>query len=432
MGEHPLPLQGIKVVAFSNLLAGPYCSMMLGDMGAEVIKVERLRGDDSRFLGPPFVMGESTPFLSVNRNKKGIALDVWKEKGREIFLKLTEGADVLVHNYRPEIVKRLGFDYEQISRINPRIVYTSISSFGEEGEFRDRPGVDIVIQGMSGVMSITGEPDGRPMKVGTPIADVAAGMFAAYGTISALFARERFGIGQKVEVSLLNGMIALQAPRTGIFFATGENPPRLGNNAPYTMPSGSYKTKDSYINVSVPNRKFWGKFCSILGIEHLRDDPRFATNAKRVENRDQLMAIIEEIFQQRTTAEWLEVFEREDYTSGPILSYREILSHPLVARCEMVVELEHPVGGPIKVTGIPAKLSKTPGRVALPPPALGQHTEEVLTSLGYSCEEISVLKMEKVVFQHHEARGLKSEGMRAEVDDGQGEGGEILGGLPDR
>lgn len=400
MNDNPAPLEGIKVLSFSNLLAGPYCSMMLGDMGAEVIKVERLRGDDSHFLGPPFVKGESTPFLSVNRNKMGIALDVWKDKGREIFYKLAERADVMVQNYRPDIIAKLGFDYQTISGINPKIIYTFISSFGEEGVFRNRPGVDIVIQGMSGVMSITGEPDGRPMKVGTPIADVAAGMFAAYGTMSALYAREKFGLGQKVEVSLLNGMIAFQAPRTGIYFSTGENPPRLGNNAPYTMPSGSYKTKDYYVNVSVPNPKYWAKFCSILGIEHLRDDPRFATNADRVENREVLMTIIEDIFKQKTTAEWLDIFQSEDYTSGPILSYKEILTHPEILKNDMVVDLEHKVCGPIKVTGIPTKLSKTPGRVSLPPPALGQHTDRILASLGFSPEEISTLKQDEVVHQH--------------------------------
>lgn len=400
MGDYSAPLEGIKILAFSNLLAGPYCSMMLGDMGAEVIKVERLTGDDGRYLGPPFVKGESTPFLSVNRNKRGIALNVWKEEGKKIFLELVKRSDVMVQNYRPDIIDKLGFDYDSIATINPTIVYTSISSFDEDGEFRDRPGVDIVMQGMSGVMSITGEPDGRPMKVGTPVADVAAGMFAAFGTMTALYVRERSGMGQKVEVSLLNGMIAVQAPRAGIYFATGKNPPRLGNNAPYTMPSGSYKTRDSFVNISAPNQKYWAKLCSILGIEHLRDDPKFATNAARVNNRDELMAIMEEILQQKTTEEWLEIFQREDYTSGPILSYKEILTHPEILRSKMVIDMEHLVCGPIKVTNNPVKMSKTPGRISLPPPALGQHTVEVLDSLGYSDEDITKLKEEGVIYQH--------------------------------
>jgi formyl-CoA transferase/CoA:oxalate CoA-transferase len=397
MNDYPAPLEGIKVLSFSNLLAGPYCSMMLGDMGAEVIKVERLRGDDSHFLGPPFLNGESTPFLSVNRNKKGLALDVRKEKGKEIFFKLVEKSDVMVQNYRPDIIKKLGFDYESISKINPGIVYTAISSFGEDGKYRDRPGVDIVIQGMSGVMSITGEPEGRPMKVGTPVADVAAGMFAAYGTMTALYAKKTLGIGQKVEVSLLNGMIALQAPRTGIFFATGKNPPRLGNDAPYTMPSGSYKTSDSYVNISCPNPKYWAKLCSILKIEDLREDPKFEINARRVENREELTAVIEKILKQKTTEEWLDIFAREGYTSGPILSYEEILTDPEILRNNMVVDLNHPVCGPIKVTGIPVKMGKTKGQITLSPPTLGQHTEGILLSLGYSEKEIANLRAEDVI-----------------------------------
>jgi crotonobetainyl-CoA:carnitine CoA-transferase CaiB-like acyl-CoA transferase len=388
------PLDGIRVVDLSRILAGPYCSMLLGDMGAEIIKIESPdHGDDTRGWGPPFIDGESAYFLSINRNKKSLTLNLKAGQGKDILTRLIGLSDVLIENFRPGTLGRLGFGYEQVRAMNPRMVYASISGFGQTGPLAGRPGYDLIAQGEGGIMSVTGFPDGPPTKAGTPIADIAAGIFAAQGILLALYARERTGRGQLVDVSMLDGQVALLTFQAGIYFATGESPGRMGNQHPTIVPYETFRSKDGYINLAIGNTNLWRTFCKAIGREELPADPRFGTESSRVENRNALKPIMDAIVAERTTRQWLELLEKAGVPAGSVNSVAEICEHPQIKAREMVVDVPHPTLGSIKVSGVPIKLSDTPGAVSTAPPLLGQHTAEILTGLlGCSSEEVEELR----------------------------------------
>ena len=391
-------LEGIKVLDLSRALAGPYCTMMLADMGAEVIKLEMPgRGDDSRSWGPPFVEGESAYFMSINRNKKSITLNMKSEKSTGIIHRLIKQSDVLVENFRPGAMERLGLEYKQVKKMNSGIIYCSISGFGQDGPYRMLPGFDQVLQGMGGLMSITGEPGGPPIKVGVAIADIAGGMFASYGIVAALYNREKTGKGQAVDISLLDSQVAWLTYRAGAYFASGEVPQPVGSGHPVIVPYQAFKTKDVYINIAVGNDQLWERFCKAVGLEKVMNDPKFATNAKRVESREEIVKIIGDLIAAKNGEEWLKILTDAGVPCGPIYTVDKIFSDPQVLHRQMLQELDHPKVGKIKVAGTPVKLSDTPGEVKSAPPVLGQHTQEILTQLGYSDKDVAKLKEEKVI-----------------------------------
>ena len=395
------PLDGILVVDLSRILSGPYCTMMMADMGAEVIKVEIPgKGDDTREFGPPFVNGESTFFMSINRNKKSLTLNLADKEGKEILRRLIEKGDVVIENFRYGVMNRLGFSYDNIKKINPRAVFCSISGFGHSGPYRERPGYDVMIQGEGGIMSLTGEPGGLPMKVAVSLADITAGLIAYSGILLALISRGKTGEGQHIDISMLDGQVALLTYHAASYFVTGENPPRLGNRHPTISPYEPVKTGDGkeYIILAVGNDSIWQKFCKLVNREELITNPMFATNPKRVENHDALLPIVEQILSAKSKREWLTLLTDAGIPCGDIKTVKEVVTDPQVLARDMVIDLDHPVAGKIKVTGIPIKMSATPGEVLTPPPTLGQHTEEILAKmLGYSKEKIEELKKNKVV-----------------------------------
>jgi crotonobetainyl-CoA:carnitine CoA-transferase CaiB-like acyl-CoA transferase len=393
------PLDGVKVVDLSRILAGPYCSMLLADMGAEVVKVENPDGgDDTRAWGPPFLEGESTYFLSINRNKKSLTLNLKDARGKDVLGRLIARGDVLLENFRPGTLERLGFGYEAVRALNPRMIYCSVSGFGQTGPDAQRPGYDLIAQGESGLMSITGFPDGPPLKVGTSIADIYAGTLAAQGILLALLARERTGRGQQVDVALLDGMLSVLTYQAGSYFATGNSPGRRGNQHPSITPYEAYEASDGHLNIGVANNSLYEKFCKVLGREDLITDPRFRTDADRVNNRAALAAILVPLIKARTVKAWLEALDAAGVPAGAIRSVGEALSAPQALAREMVVEVAHPKIGPLKVTGVPVRLSETPGAVATAPPLLGQHTDEVLRAwLGLSPQAIADLRSGRVI-----------------------------------
>jgi len=400
MSNHmPPPLKGIRVLDLSRVLAGPYCSMLLGDMGAEIIKVERPgKGDDTRAFGPPFINKESAYFMSFNRNKKSITLNFNTDKGKEILVKLIEKADILLENFRPGTLDKIGFGYEEVKTINPRIIYASISGFGSTGPEKFHPGYDLVVQGMSGIMSLTGDPSGPPFKVGTSIGDILAGIYASMGILLALIARQTSGLGQRVDISMLNGLVSLLTYQAGIYFATDTSPQRKGNQHPTISPYETFKASDEYINIAIGNDKFWQNFCDLLELGDIKEDDRFATNPDRVKHRDELFNIIQDIISQKKAEEWLELFDKHGIPAGPILSVEKILTHPQILFQDMVAKMEHPTAGEIKMVGIPVKLSHNPGSIETPPPLLGEHTEEVLTGLlNYDKKDLTKFREEKVI-----------------------------------
>ncbi len=376
------PLQGVRVLDLTRILSGPYCTMMLGDMGADIIKVENPKGgDDTRVWGPPFLNGVSTYYISINRNKKSFTLNLKHEKGKEILANLIRQSDVVAENFRPGTLDKLGFPWEEIQRINPRTILTSVSGFGHTGPRASEPGFDVVIQGEGGLMSITGEPDGPPTKVGASVADIVAGMLAAQGTLLALYHREKTGRGQKVDISMLDGQVALLTYHANSFFATGTIPPRRGNKHPSITPYETYQCADGYLNLGVGNDSLWRRFCDAVELGDLKDDPRFAVNSDRVENREALQERLDEFFAARKVAPTLDLLKSAGIPCGPINDISQVFDEPQVLARDMVVDIDVPGAGPTRLTGVPIKLSETPGAVELPPPALGQHTDELLESL---------------------------------------------------
>jgi len=392
-------LEGLVVLDLSRALAGPYCTMMLGDMGADIIKIEMPKGgDEARSWGPPFVEGESAYFLSINRNKKSMTLNLKHDRAKAIFKEMTAKADVLVENFRPGTMDKLDLGYEVLSGINPKLVYCAISGFGPDGPEADRPGYDLIAQGMGGIMSFTGEPGGTPLKVGVSLGDITAGMFAAYGVVTALFHRERTGEGQLLDTSLFESQIAQLTFQAGRYFTTGRSPEPMGNQHPLIAPYESFAAKDGFINIAVGNNNLWAIFCRVLGLEDYQNDPRFIDNPSRVQNRPDLIKVIEEKTKTYTVAELRAMMDQAGIPNGPVWKVGEVLNSAQALARDMVVEMDHPKAGRIKVTGLPVKMHHSPGRITLPPPLLGEHTEEILTSwLGLSPDEFKELKNQGVV-----------------------------------
>jgi crotonobetainyl-CoA:carnitine CoA-transferase CaiB-like acyl-CoA transferase len=375
------PLSGVRVLDLTRVLAGPFCAMMLGDMGAEVIKIEEPgKGDDTRSW-PPFVEGEATYFMSVNRNKHSITLNLKAPEGQEILRKLARKSDVLVENFRPGTMEKLGFGYRALARLNPRLVYCSVSGFGESGPEAHRAGYDLIVQAESGVMDLTGFSDGPPVKVGNSIGDLVAGMSAAHGIVLALLARARTRRGQKVEISMLDVMASLLTYQAGIYFNTGQRPTRRGNAHPSIVPYEVFRAADAFIVLGVANNSLWSRCCGALGRPELTHDPRFDTEARRVQNRDTLVPLLNDILSTRAAAEWVKQFEAAGIPAGLIKSVAEVCESEHLKARGMIVTLPHPKARRVTVMGVPVRLHATPGSAATAPPVLGQHTAAVLTRL---------------------------------------------------
>ena len=375
------PLHGVLVIDLTRVLAGPFCAMSLGDMGAEVIKVEEPgKGDDTRGW-PPFVSGEATYFLSVNRSKKSLTLNMKAPEGQDILRRLLARADVVLENFRPGTMERLGFGYESLRRVNPRLVYCSISGFGESGPEAHRPGYDLIVQGESGVMDITGFPDGPPVKVGNSIGDLVAGMAAVQGITLALLNRAKTGKGQKVEIGMLDVMASLLTYQAGLYWNAGGRPTRRGNEHPSIVPYEVFKARDVYLTLGVANNSLWERTCRALDRADLIKDPRFDTEANRVTNRKILVPLLNEILGARPADEWLARLDKAGVPAGRIKSVAEVCESAHLRARGMMVSLAHPKAGPVTVMGVPVRLHDTPGAASAPPPLLGQHTDEILTGL---------------------------------------------------
>lgn len=398
MANDTMPLSGIRVLDLGRHQAGPTCAMWLGDLGADVVKIENPEhGEDGRASGPPFFNGESAFFLSANRNKRSLALDVKRPEGQEIFRRLAAGADVVIENFRPGVMAALGIGYETIATSNPRIIFCSISGFGPDGPYADRPGFDQIVQGTSGLMSLNGFEGGEPIRVGIPIADLLTGLFAAYGVLAALQARERTGRGQVVSTSLLESMVGMLSFQ-GVRYLNGAGvPPPAGNHHPINAPYGVFKTGDGYITLGATGEKRWRKFCEVLNAPEWLEDPRFATNGGRYEHRLELAELIGAKLQARSSDEWERVLNVNGIPAGPIYRLDQALNHPQVLHREMVVEREHPTMGIVRLLGLPVKLSDTPGSVHRVPPQLGEHTDEILSELGLTEADLRRLRAEQVI-----------------------------------
>jgi crotonobetainyl-CoA:carnitine CoA-transferase CaiB-like acyl-CoA transferase len=394
----PRPLDGVTIVDLTRVLSGPYCTMLLADMGARVIKVEQPgRGDDTRAWGPPFAAGESTYFLSINRNKESVTLDFKSPAGRHLLERLVERADVLVENFRPGVLERAGFGYETLAAAQPRLIYCSISGFGQTGPRRDEPGYDAVMQAEGGLMSITGDEDGSPFRMGVAIADLTAGLMAMQGTLLALFARERTGRGQRVDVAMMDAVVSLLSYQASAYLNAGTTPRRIGNRHPTIAPYDTFAAADGDFFLAIGNDQQFTRFCGVAGLVDLPGDPRYATNPARVVNYDALRAVVAAALATRPRAVWIAALTAAGVPCGAVRDIPGVLADPQVAARRMIEAVEHVAAGSVRVLGVPIKLSDTPGAVCTAPPRLGEHTDAVLDELGLAAEEISALRTQCVI-----------------------------------
>lgn len=399
------PLSGIKVLDLSRVFAGPWATQVLADMGAEVVKVERPgKGDDSRGLGPPFLQpadggesAESAFYLSANRNKKCISIDISTSDGQALVRRFAAGADIVVENYKVGTLARYGLDYASLSRDNPGLIYCSLTGFGQDGPYRHRPGYDTLFQAVGGVMSVTGEPGGRPLKSGIILGDLFGGMYAAISVLGALQARAHDGLGQHIDLSILDSQVAALSHQGMYYLVSGRNPTRIGNAAPAVVPSQMFECADGYIALVVGNDTQFPRFAAILGHPEWAEDPRFRTNRLRVQNREALLAMVEPIFRTRPKADWLAAMEEQKLVAGPINEISDVLADPHVNARGMVVEIEHPLGVPLRLIANPIHYSRTPLDVYTPPPMNGEHTDDLLAGLGLSRSEIDDLAERGVI-----------------------------------
>jgi crotonobetainyl-CoA:carnitine CoA-transferase CaiB-like acyl-CoA transferase len=391
-------LQNMRVVDLTQVLAGPYCTMVLGDLGADVIKVEKYPdGDDTRTMRP-FVNDESYCYMMVNRNKRGIRLNIKEEAGRAILYDLVKTADVFIENFRPGTTRKLGIDYETLRAVNPGLIYCSISGYGQTGPYSHKGGFDIMAQGLSGIMSMTGEKGGRPVKSGIAIHDIAAGVTALYSILAAYVHKMKTGEGQYIDLSLVDSGLAWTVWEAAAYFGAGEVSGPNGSAHRVSAPYQGFRTKNGHILIGAANQKLWERFCQdVIDRPELMEDPRFLTNSDRIRHVDELEAIIQEIIIREESQYWLEKLDKAGIPSGPIYRYDETMNDPHIRAREMIIEYEHPVAGPIVNLGFPAKFSKTPGQVRRPAPYLGQHTREVLRELNYSEDAIRELEENHII-----------------------------------
>ena len=392
-----LPLEGVRVLELARTVAGPFCSMTLADMGADVIKIEEpSRGDETRGMAP-FWNGEGAVYLAVNRNKKSVAVDLKSDAGREIVLRLAESCDVLIENFRTATAERLGLGYAQVSARNPRIIYCSVSGFGRSGPIAHKAAYDFIMQGYAGVMSVTGTPEGEPVRIGYPSVDITAGLLAYGGIMTALWARERTGRGQLVQSSLLAGQIATMTYFAVATQATGVSPKPMGHATGAAAPYQAFMAADRYFLLAVGNDGLWRRFCRAIGRSEWIDDPRYATNAVRVAGRSELVSSLTDLFRTRPAADWVDLMDEYGVPASLIQNIAEVLEDEQVRHQELVVSLPHPKIPELKVAGVPLKLSETPGRISSPPPMLGEHTRETLREIGFDDRELDELAGKGVI-----------------------------------
>lgn len=391
--ERTGPLIGMRVIELAHIMAGPVCGLMLADMGADVIKVEKIgTGDDSRRFLPPDIEGESAAYMMMNRNKRGVAINLKHNDGKAVLLRLLKDADVVIENYRHDTMARLGLDYDTLSAINPGLIYCEISGFGRTGPYQERGGFDLIAQGMSGLMSITGEGPGRaPVKIGPPVTDITAGILGAMGVCAAYASKLQTGKGQRVDTSLFEAGITHTFWQSAIAFATGVAPEPMGSAHPLNAPYQSIATQDGWVNVGAANQTNWLGMLRVIDAEHLGEDRRFLTNPDRMTHRRELVGELESVFLTRTTDTWVQLLNEAGIPAGPILDIQQMHEDRQAIAREMVVEVDHPLAGPVKTLGAPVKFHGTPGGVKHAAPLLGQHTAEVLMQVGYDSESVQVL-----------------------------------------
>ena len=392
------PLSGVRVIDVTQIMAGPFCTMLLGDMGADVIKIEKPDGgDDIRRSGPPFVAGDSAAFLNIGRNKRSVVIDIKATEGAKIVRRLARTADIFVQNLRPGRIEGFGLGYDDLRAVNPSIVYATITGYGRTGPYKDKPGFDLMAQGMSGIMGVTGHPGHPPVKVSVPITDLNAGLFTAFGVLAAYVNRLKTGTGQHVDSSLLEAGVAYTFWESAIYFATGSPPGPNGSAHQLSAPYQALPTSDGYLTIGGATQSNWERLCRAVGRAELLADPRFTLNADRMANRTALEQTLSDTFMTRTTAHWLGVLDRAGVPCGPINDMSQVYADPQVVARDMVVEINHPTAGVIRNVGIPVKFSETPGTVRRPPPRLGEHTHEVLVEFGYTSDEIAALEQRGIV-----------------------------------
>lgn len=391
-------LKGVRILDVSRVLAGPFCSMMLADLGAEVIKVESPEGDLTRSFGPPFLGGESGYYLSLNRNKRSLCLDLTKPEGKEVLYAAARRTDIFIENFRPGVAERLGIDFETFSHLNEEIIYCSISGYGQDGPSRERPSFDIILQAVGGLMGITGEEGGPPIRIGVATADLGAGLHAAIAILAALWRRSRTGVGEYIDVSILDGQISWLTYMAQEYFLTSKSPRRMGSRHPHIMPYQAFPTSDGHVVVAAANDRFWRGLCKAVGREDLADAEAYSTNERRVANRDSLESALSESFRKRGTHEWVTRLQGEGVPCAPVNSIEDVFSDPQVLHRGMVLETRHPSLGRITQLGLPFRFASEDFEVQRAPPQRGEHTTELLLEMGYTPDRVAELYKSAVVF----------------------------------